>query len=142
MWQKLLVFLPSLFRVLRALALPLAGVVVGATVQTPLSGPAPMREIRWSEHPAMVALESRLRLQLPPPKPVLVATTELRSQGLQGLSLDKGTYFLVLLDAGLDPSLQAETLLHEWAHLLSWGDGHGPLWAQSYGMAFRMWAGN
>lgn len=132
---------PQVMRVLRALVLPAACVVAGATAPNPLSGPKPVAEIHWSSHPAIVALESELRLHMPPTKPVLVGTAELRSQGLQGISMDKGPYFLVLLDEGLDPSLQCETLLHEWAHLMSWGDGHGPLWAQDYGMVFRMWAG-
>lgn len=91
---------------------------------------------------------SRLRRTAPPLLPVRVYIRHLVNEyGTCQLKVDSSgrpLRFVICLAHGMTPYLEQLTLLHEWAHALTWqeGDGqpedHGAGWALAYGRLYQM----
>ena len=94
----------------------------------------------------------RLRLDFPPEHPVRVRRLNRdmlgadAPYGLCGLSNQgkpKAERYFVIWVRNSDPwNVQSDTLIHEWAHCLTWyqmadGKDHGDLFARKYGVLYR-----
>jgi hypothetical protein len=54
----------------------------------------------------------------------------------------KTNKFLIRINNALDENLAAETLTHEWAHILAWhspGDEHNIAWGKAYSIIYRIY---
>lgn len=85
---------------------------------------------------------SWLRRNFPPPRPVAVRRKELRCKSLAETSLS-GQRLVVVIKRRQSWRLQADCLLHEWAHVLTWHgndkDDHGEEWGLQYARIYREW---
>jgi len=52
-------------------------------------------------------------------------------------------YFLIRINAANKYEVKADTILHEWAHVLTWFDTelepHGNTWGEAYARIYRAW---
>lgn len=86
----------------------------------------------------LLPLVQRLAAALPPPAPVRLRVVGL-GPGLYGLTTQVDGHF----EVGIAPDTwqtMVDTLVHEWAHVRSWGadeDPHGPHWGLEYAKAYR-----
>lgn len=63
-----------------------------------------------------------------------------RLVGCYGTTQWKGDHFLITLDSSLPSSDQVHTLLHEWAHVLSWDESeedHDAVWSSAYSRIYQ-----
>jgi hypothetical protein len=81
-----------------------------------------------------------LREEFPSPYAVTVRT--IKGQKEQGLATRVGRKFDIKVKAQC-LNLKIDTILHEWAHLLTWHgndeDDHGEEWSLMYGRIYRQW---
>jgi hypothetical protein len=58
-----------------------------------------------------------------------------------GWCIKDGNDFSIRINRGLSEELAIETLIHEFAHILSWqqeDDDHGPKWGIAYSKVYRL----
>lgn len=64
-----------------------------------------------------------------------------KEKELCGYCVFRTNQFFVFVDRRQDWALQVDTLIHEWAHALTWhgndDDDHGPEWGLAYAMLYR-----
>lgn len=70
--------------------------------------------------------------------PVWVRRCRLR--GVYGTTQWLADHFLITIDSTLAPSDQVHTLLHEWAHVLTWDESeedHDEVWSSAYSRIYQ-----
>jgi len=88
---------------------------------------------------------SVLRVSCPPALPVKVRRGKISSEiyGDSSIGEKPTAHFLIRIATGMDENTTLETLLHEWAHCLSWTASHqrikehGPEWGIAYARVYR-----
>lgn len=98
----------------------------------------------------VVAYERRLRKKAPAKLPVRVVFRKgLRHEGEKaygctGLAIDLRTRrseFLIEIDQDIGEPVACDTLIHEWAHAVSWQadkSSHGAAWGVAYARCYRI----
>lgn len=79
-----------------------------------------------------------LRQRCPVGHPVTIQVKD--ADGYHGYAERRSGRFFIVISEDLSPEAAEDTLIHEWAHLMTWGmedDMHGPLWGQAYAKAYR-----
>lgn len=94
-------------------------------------------------------LVQKLRREAPPLLPVRVYERDAVGDNLWGLTSlmvdhrNKPLRFVILVRKS-SPTMMADTLMHEWAHALTWHEGthaptdHGDQWALAFGRCYRI----
>jgi len=82
-----------------------------------------------------------LKKKIPPPHPICVQRVLLKED--HGRCHFNGDRFTIVVDRRLSEEMAIETLLHEWAHAISWNSykPHGPKWGRAYSRVYRTYLG-
>jgi hypothetical protein len=92
------------------------------------------------------AIVRDLRVLVPPVWPVEVRRVKMPKDAWGDCSLRKGKggpRYVIRVDRDLEPIAALQILIHEWAHVLSWGseshllDDHGPEFGLAYSRVYQ-----
>lgn len=132
---------PKARKIVGPVVLVLSGVALGDAVSAP-PPPAVVAETPQQSAPTDLQwLIHRLSERVPPDMPVDVRMAPLLQWGYLGKTYRKADRYLIILDSTMGPFAQRTVLIHEWAHTLSFGDGHGPEWGLAMSKVFRAYLG-
>jgi hypothetical protein len=91
-------------------------------------------------------MENWLRTNFITPYPVIVRVADLKK--IQGESFRNGLNIIIRINKTIDPHYQRETLLHEWAHAMTWPNSrleklgcpdHSDEWGLAHAKVYRGW---
>lgn len=89
-------------------------------------------------YPVLMSVFRYLKSALPPPMSVIIRRVPMNKH--DGLCIDRGDHFLIRIDRRLPEAVAIDVLIHEYAHVLSWGkskDVHGHQWGIAYSLVYR-----